>query len=295
MNNQVSSQSTDHSISHGVLGETTSYPKTYSPSVLFPISRSLGRDEIEKKSAISSDVVSLGMDWWHCFELSWLNPQGISQVAMARLAIPADSEFIIESKSLKLYLNSLNLSKFESLEVVKNTIESDLSTALKTQVLVAVFSLNDVSALNIIQPLGKNIDQALDNTTHQIGIVDDVTADMLKVEDGAADILSQSYQSHILRSNCPVTDQPDWGTVQIDITSRKVDEASLLEYLLTYRQHNGFHEQCVEQIFADLTKVFEPSHLMVRAWYTRRGGIDINPCRVSQTSLMPQPSRLVRQ
>lgn len=295
MNNQISSQSTDHSISHGVLGETTSYPKTYSPAVLFPISRSLGRDEIEKKSAISSDVVSLGMDWWHCFELSWLNPQGISQVAMARLAIPADSEFIIESKSLKLYLNSLNLSKFESLEVVKNTIESDLSTALKTQVLVDVFSLNDVSALNISQPLGKNIDQALDNTTHQIGIVDDVTADMLKVEDGAADILSQSYQSHLLRSNCPVTDQPDWGTVQIDITSRKVDEASLLEYLLTYRQHNGFHEQCVEQIFADLTKVFEPSHLMVRAWYTRRGGIDINPCRVSQTSLMPQPSRLVRQ
>ncbi|WP_434353445.1 NADPH-dependent 7-cyano-7-deazaguanine reductase QueF [Psychrobacter sp. HD31] len=295
MNNQISSQSADHSISHGVLGETTSYPKTYSPAVLFPISRSLGRDEIEKKAAISADVVSLGMDWWHCFELSWLNPQGISQVAMARLAIPADSEFIIESKSLKLYLNSLNLSKFDSLEVVKNTIESDLSTALKTQVLVDIFSLNDISALNIIQPLGKNIDQALDNTTHQIGIVDDVTADMLKVEDGAADILSQSYQSHLLRSNCPVTDQPDWGTVQIDITSRKVDEASLLEYLLTYRQHNGFHEQCVEQIFADLTKVFEPSHLMVRAWYTRRGGIDINPCRVSQTSLMPQPSRLVRQ
>ncbi len=295
MSNQNILQGASHSITHGVLGETTSYPKTYSPSVLFPISRSLGRKEIEKKSAMTPDIVSLGMDWWHCFELSWLNLQGISQVAMARLAIPADSQFIIESKSLKLYLNSLNFSEFASTEVVKNTIETDLSNTLKTQARVDVFSINDAFALKIAQPLGKNIDQALNKTKHKIDMVDDVTADMLKTEDGAIGILSQSYQSHLLRSNCPVTNQPDWGTVQIDITSTKVDEASLLEYLLTYRQHNGFHEQCVEQIFADLTKVFVPSTLMVRAWYTRRGGIDINPCRVSEASLLPQPSRLVRQ
>lgn len=281
---------------HGVLGETTSYPKIYSPSVLFPIARSLGRDEIYKKSAIDSATLAVGMDWWHCFELSWLNPQGISQVAMARLAIPADSACIIESKSLKLYLNSLNFSEFDSVASVKQSIETDLSTALQTQVTVQVFALDDVSALSIEQASGRCIDNALDGTNRKIAITDDVIADMLttdKTEESK--IISQSYHSHLLRSNCPVTNQPDWGTVQIDIDSAKIDEASLLEYLLTYRQHNGFHEQCVEQIFADLTRTFKPTKLMVRAWYTRRGGIDINPCRVSDMSLLPTASRLVRQ
>lgn len=320
---------------HGVLGETSSYSKVYDPKILYPIARSLGRDEIYKKSGVTADALSVGVDWWHCFELSWLDPRGVSQVAMARLAIPADSEFIIESKSLKLYLNSLNFTEFASVKQIQQTIENDLSNALQTSVTAAIFSLQDATALPIAPVAGKNIDKALDNTldtvnnnttSQKLAILDDVDASMLRLVDiepkesvddvggisgvnaDNADSLDsevQSYHSHLLRSNCPVTNQPDWGTVQIDIVldrdtgkeskPQTIDEASLLEYILTYRQHNGFHEQCVEQIFADLTKAFSPKQLMVRAWYTRRGGIDINPCRVSSMEIMPQPSRLLRQ
>ncbi|MBS9779874.1 MAG: NADPH-dependent 7-cyano-7-deazaguanine reductase QueF [Moraxellaceae bacterium] len=278
---------------HGVLGESTSYPTTYTPTILYPIARSLGRDEIITKSKINPQQLTLGIDWWHCFELSWLNPLGISQVATMRLAIPATSKFIIESKSLKLYLNSFNFTEFQSVEEVKNTIEQDLSNALQTQVIAEIFSIDDNEKLAISQVDGICIDDSLNHSNKKIAIVDDVTSQMLTT---ASDTISkQSYHSHLLRSNCPVTNQPDWGTVQIDITSAEIDKASLLEYILTYRQHNGFHEQCVEQIFADLTQKFAPTQLMVRAWYTRRGGIDINPCRVSHSELMPNPSRLIRQ
>ncbi len=284
---------------HGVLGETTSYPIHYDPSVLYPIARSLGRDKILANTGVTADKLSIGMDWWHCFELSWLNPLGISQVAMMRLAIPADSEFIIESKSLKLYLNSLNLTEFQSVEMVKATIEQDLSKALQTTVLAEIFSLyrNDDKRDNLAidNVSGVCIDNALVDSQKKVAIVDDVNADMLRLESDVTDVVAQSYHSHLLRSNCPVTNQPDWGTVQIDIDCAKIDEGSLLEYILTYRQHNGFHEQCVEQIFADLSTTFNPTKLMVRAWYTRRGGIDINPCRVSEKGLMPMPSRLLRQ
>lgn len=280
---------------HGVLGETISYPKNYSPSVLYPISRSLGRDKIFRHSSIQASAVSVGIDWWHCFELSWLNPYGISQVAMMRLAIPATSEFIIESKSLKLYLNSLNLSVFESVQVVQETIELDLSKVLKAEVKADIFDLDNENTLVINQPSGICIDNALDGMDKKIAIVDDIDASMLVAENNQSESIMQSYYSHLLRSNCPVTDQPDWGTLQIDIDSAKINEASLLEYILTYRQHNGFHEQCVEQIFADLTRIFSPKKLMVRAWYTRRGGIDINPCRISGIDELPKPSRLVRQ
>lgn len=286
---------------HGVLGETTSYPKTYDASVLFPIARSLGRDAIKQQSGVDEDVVAMGMDWWHCFELSWLNLQGVSQVAIMRLNIPATSAFIVESKSLKLYLNSFNLSEFASVSEVKQTIEADLSALLKAQVIAEVSLLDDSlniqkSGFNIEQASGHCIDDALNDSDKKIAVVSDVDASLLKLLNPTdSNISAQSYCSHLLRSNCPVTNQPDWGTVQIDIECAAIDKASLLEYVLTYRQHNGFHEQCVEQIFADLTNAFAPKKLMVRAWYTRRGGIDINPCRVSDLSLMPKPSRLVRQ
>lgn len=286
---------------HGVLGETTSYPKTYDASVLFPIARSLGRDAIKQQSGVDADVVSVGMDWWHCFELSWLNLQGVSQVAIMRLSIPATSEFIVESKSLKLYLNSFNLTEFDSIQQVKQTIEADLSTLLNTQVIAEISSLDDSqhiqkSGFNIEQAKGQCIDNALDDSDKKIAVLSDVDASLLKpLNPTDSNITTQSYCSHLLRSNCPVTNQPDWGTVQIDIECAAIDKASLLEYVLTYRQHNGFHEQCVEQIFADLTNAFAPKKLMVRAWYTRRGGIDINPCRVSDLNFMPKPSRLVRQ
>lgn len=277
---------------HGILGQSTHYPKTYAPDILYPIPRALGRANL----ALPADALSIGMDWWQVFEMSWLNSHGISQVAMARLAIPATSDYIVESKSLKLYFNSLNFTEFDNQQAVKATVEKDLSACLKTDVTLEIFEVNIANSLPISAPQGDCIDNALDSSDKKIAIVSDVDPSSLTVADqGASDSQLQILHSHLLRSNCPVTNQPDWGTLEIQIDSQPIDRAGLLEYILSFRQHNGFHEQCVEQIFSDLTQVFAPKKLMVRAWYTRRGGIDINPCRVSDISLLPPPSRLNRQ
>ena len=277
---------------HGILGQSTSYPKTYAPDMLYPIPRALGRANL----ALPADALSIGMDWWQVFEMSWLNSHGISQVAMARLAIPATSDYIVESKSLKLYFNSLNFTEFDNQQAVKATVEKDLSACLKTDVTLEIFEVNIANSLPISAPQGDCIDNALDSSDKKIAIVSDVNPSSLTVaHQGASDSQLQILHSHLLRSNCPVTNQPDWGTLEIQIDSQPIDRAGLLEYILSFRQHNGFHEQCVEQIFSDLTQAFAPKTLMVRAWYTRRGGIDINPCRVSDISLLPPPSRLNRQ
>ncbi len=277
---------------HGILGQSTHYPKTYAPDMLYPIPRALGR----AKLALPADALSIGMDWWQVFEMSWLNSHGISQVAMARLAIPATSDYIVESKSLKLYFNSLNFTEFDNQQAVKATVEKDLSACLKTDVTLEIFEVNIANSLPISAPQGDCIDNALDNIDKKIAIVSDVNPSSLTVaHQGTSDSQLQILHSHLLRSNCPVTNQPDWGTLEIQIDSQPIDRAGLLEYILSFRQHNGFHEQCVEQIFSDLTQAFAPKTLMVRAWYTRRGGIDINPCRVSDISLLPPPSRLNRQ
>ena len=277
---------------HGILGQSTSYPKTYAPDMLYPIPRALGRANL----ALPADALSIGMDWWQVFEMSWLNSQGISQVAMARLAIPATSDYIVESKSLKLYFNSLNFTEFDNQQAVKAAVEKDLSACLKTDVTLEIFEVNIANSLPISAPQGDCIDNALDIIGKKIAIVSDVNPSSLTVANhGASNSQLQILHSHLLRSNCPVTNQPDWGTLEIQIDSQPIDRAGLLEYILSFRQHNGFHEQCVEQIFSDLTQAFAPKTLMVRAWYTRRGGIDINPCRVSDISLLPPPSRLNRQ
>ncbi len=277
---------------HGILGQSTHYPKTYAPDMLYPIPRALGR----AKLALPTDALSIGMDWWQVFEMSWLNLHGISQVAMARLAIPATSDYIVESKSLKLYFNSLNFTEFDNQQAVKAAVEKDLSACLKTDVTLEIFEVNIANSLPISAPQGDCIDNALDSSDKKIAIVSDVNPSSLTVaHQGASDSQLQILHSHLLRSNCPVTNQPDWGTLEIQIDSQPIDQAGLLEYILSFRQHNGFHEQCVEQIFSDLTQAFAPKTLMVRAWYTRRGGIDINPCRVSDVSLLPSPSRLNRQ
>ena len=277
---------------HGILGQSTHYPKIYAPDMLYPIPRALGRANL----ALPADALSIGMDWWQVFEMSWLNSHGISQVAMARLAIPATSDYIVESKSLKLYFNSLNFTEFDNQQAVKATVEKDLSACLKTDVTLEIFEVNIANSLPISAPQGDCIDNALDSSDKKIAIVSDVNPSSLTVaHQGASDSQLQILHSHLLRSNCPVTNQPDWGTLEIQIDSQPIDRAGLLEYILSFRQHNGFHEQCVEQIFSDLTQAFAPKTLMVRAWYTRRGGIDINPCRVSDISLLPPPSRLNRQ
>ncbi|MGP5214288.1 NADPH-dependent 7-cyano-7-deazaguanine reductase QueF [Psychrobacter immobilis] len=291
---------------HGILGEqTTDYPTEYSPETLYPIARSMGRDVI----GWQDDKLMVGIDWWQAFEMSWLNQQGISQVAIARFGIPASSPFIVESKSLKLYLNSINFTEFASWNDVQALIAKDLSACVKADVQVELFGLNDdlhnkTSGLLVAQPEGVCIDDALANSSEKVALCEHPDASLLSSDKdlNSSSILENTgtepyiFYSNLLRSNCPVTNQPDWGTLAVLMTSNKtVDEVGMLRYILSFRQHNGFHEQCVEQIFADLSQYYEPSELMVRAWYTRRGGIDINPCRVSDIRLMPQPSRLIRQ
>lgn len=286
---------------HGILGEqTTDYPTQYSPETLYPIARSMGRDAI----GWHADKLMVGVDWWQAFEMSWLNTQGLSQVAIARFSIPASSPFIVESKSLKLYLNSINFTEFASWQEVEMLIAKDLSDCVQADVTVELFGLeDDIASLLIAQPEGICIDEALADSTDKIALCEHPDASLLQGQTQADDSKLESgkpqlytFYSNLLRSNCPVTNQPDWGTLAVSITTEKlVNEANVLRYILSFRQHNGFHEQCVEQIFADLSEYYEPSELMVRAWYTRRGGIDINPCRVSDISLLPKPSRLIRQ
>jgi len=291
---------------HGILGEqTTDYPTEYSPETLYPIARSMGRDAV----GWQDDKLTVGVDWWQAFEMSWLNTQGISQVAIARFGIPASSPFIVESKSLKLYLNSINFTEFASWNDVQTLIAKDLSACLQADVQVELFGLNDdlndkATGLLIAQPEGVCIDDALANSSGKVTLTEHPDASLLsnnEVEASGERMVSDGTQPHtfysnLLRSNCPVTNQPDWGTLAVSITTEKgFNNANMLRYILSFRQHNGFHEQCVEQIFADLSRYYEPSELMVRAWYTRRGGIDINPCRVSDIDLLPKPSRLIRQ
>ncbi|WP_201596609.1 NADPH-dependent 7-cyano-7-deazaguanine reductase QueF [Psychrobacter vallis] len=287
---------------HGILGEqTTDYPTKYNAETLYPIARSMGRDVI----GWHADKLAVGMDWWQAFEMSWLNTQGLSQVAIARFSIPASSPFIVESKSLKLYLNSVNFTEFASWEDVETLIAKDLSACVQADVTVELFGLKDnLSDLLIAQPEGVCIDSALADNTEKVALTEHPDASLLSDDETEARSESvvndgnqpYAFYSNLLRSNCPVTNQPDWGTLAVSITSEKpVNEANMLRYILSFRQHNGFHEQCVEQIFADLSQYYQPSELMVRAWYTRRGGIDINPCRVSDIDLLPKPSRLIRQ
>lgn len=289
---------------HGILGEqTTDYPTEYSPETLYPIARSMGRDAI----GWHDEKLKVGVDWWQAFEMSWLNSQGISQVAIARFGIPASSPFIVESKSLKLYLNSINFTEFSGWDDVQALIAKDLSACVQAEVTVELFDLNDdlndkATGLLIAQPEGVCIDEALANSSEKVALTEHPDASLLAKNEGDFRDSEKevgknfSFYSNLLRSNCPVTNQPDWGTLAVSISSEKpVNTANMLRYILSFRQHNGFHEQCVEQIFADLSQYYQPSELMVRAWYTRRGGIDINPCRVSDMSLLPKPSRLIRQ
>ena len=270
------------SVEQSLLGKDTNYPTEYQPDILFPISRAPAR---EKYASIKG--IQQGLDWWHIFEISWLNASGVPQVAIGRMTLPASSPNLIESKSLKLYFNSLNFAKFASKADFIATVEKDLSHAAQAQVKLDLFQVDD---LEISQPQGVCIDDL--NPTRLENHPD---ASLLEFDATQTENVEIQLYSHLLRSNCPVTGQPDWGTVFIRYEGKKPCYRSILAYIISYRQHNGFHEQCVEQIYSDLWQQFEPTKLMVYATYTRRGGLDINPCRVSDASWMPRPIRMARQ
>lgn len=280
---------------HGILGEHTQYPTQYAPELLFAIARQQSRQML----AEGVDV-SCGMDYWHVYELSWLNAVGLPQVAIARLGVPANSPNIVESKSLKLYFNSLNFQVFSSQQQLVQTICQDVSACVGAKVEVTLFAVDDFAIKHDLSGI------CLEKQPHHFTLAQPFNlanqpspallamsqADKTHLTDT---IIEQNFYSHLLRSNCPVTNQPDWGTIHIHCVSKAIDYHSLLAYILAFRTHNGFHEACVEQIFADLSQVFKPQRLLVQAWYTRRGGIDINPVRASHASLITQPSRLARQ
>ena len=265
-----------------LLGKDTHYPTEYQPDILFPITRAPARETYAHVEGIQQ-----GLDWWHIFEISWLNAAGIPQVAIGRMALPASSPNLIESKSLKLYFNSLNFTQFVSQDAFISTVEKDLSTAAGAPVTLTLFQADD---LNITQPEGLCID-----TLSPERLENHPDATLLDFDHENNEEVDIQLYSHLLRSNCPVTGQPDWGTVFIRYEGKKPCYHSMLAYIISYRQHNGFHEQCVEQMYADIWQKFSPTKLMVYATYTRRGGLDINPCRVSDLTWMPRPIRLARQ
>ncbi|PMZ98018.1 MULTISPECIES: NADPH-dependent 7-cyano-7-deazaguanine reductase QueF [unclassified Pseudomonas] len=270
---------------HSPLGKSSEYIATYTPSLLFPIPRLAKWAEL----GVSGDALPWqGVDFWNCFELSWLLPSGKPVVAIGEFAIPCDSPNIIESKSFKLYLNSLNQTVFASVAELQACLANDLSAAAGKPVAVKVSTLAEVEGQGVSALPGQCID-AMDVS---ISNYEQPQPELLRC---AADrVVEETVHSHLLKSNCPVTGQPDWGSVVVEYKGRALDHASLLTYLISFRQHADFHEQCVERIYLDLKNLLKPEHLTVYARYVRRGGLDINPYR-STGAINPQNLRLVRQ
>jgi 7-cyano-7-deazaguanine reductase len=263
------------------LGRQVDYPREYDAGLLFPIPRTLGRREI----GIDGDALPfIGFDRWHAYELGWLDPRGKPRMATASFEVPADSPQLIESKSMKLYLNAFNATRFDDGEAVRTRIVDDLSRAAGAAVTVA-FGLPSLSA----DEVAGSID-ALDVGIECYGPPD---AGLLQADPD--NWVSETLSSNLLKSNCPVTGQPDWARVVIAYHGPKLDRAALLRYLVSFRDHAEFHEQCVERIFTDLMARASAQSLSVEARYTRRGGLDINPWRASPGSRRPVATRDLRQ
>ena len=272
------------------LGQDVAYPTDYDPTLLFPIARVEARRQIGIQSGT---LPFTGWDLWNAYEMSWLSSQGMPQIAMLRLTVGCQSPNIIESKSLKLYLNSFNQTAFASTEDMLETLRKDLSQAAGAQVEVALILPQDFAALQIKEFDGIDLDtQALTIDCYA------PNADLLCLTPhptGTSHIVNETLFSRLLKSNCPVTSQPDWACVKIDYSGPQIDRAGLLKYIISFRMHNGFHEQCVETIFQDLMTRCKPLTLSVYARYTRRGGLDINPWRATPGMTAPSLERSARQ
>ncbi len=274
-----------HPAEHSPLGKSSDYVATYSPHLLFPIPRGPKWAEL---GLTAETLPYQGVDLWNCYELSWLLPSGKPVVAIGEFEIPADSPSIIESKSFKLYLNSLNQSVFESREALAEVMSSDLSAAAGKPVKVRLRTLDEVAAEGVATLPGRCVDD-LDVTIEHY---DHPQPGLLACD--AGHMVEESLHSHLLKSNCPVTGQPDWGSVVVEYRGAALQAESLLAYLVSFRQHADFHEQCVERIFLDLQRLLQPEKLTVYARYVRRGGLDINPYR-STEAMVVDNRRLVRQ
>jgi 7-cyano-7-deazaguanine reductase len=265
------------------LGKPTDYPAEYSPQVLFAVPRI----EARRALGLGAELPFQGEDVWNAWELTWLEPAGKPTVATAVITVPADSVNIVESKSLKLYLNSLAMSRYASNDEVAEIIRRDLSRITESEVQISLTPARAFSTGRIVDLPGDCIDD-LDVEIDASG----VDAKMLKT--AGEDLIEDELHSHLLHSNCPVTHQPDMGSVLIRYRGPAIDRESLLRYIVSFRQHSDFHEACVERMFLDIKARCRPEKLTVYARYNRRGGLDINPFR-SDFETTAENLRLWRQ
>lgn len=265
------------------LGQKTDYVSEYDPNLLFPIARV---DKWQEMGIESERLPFHGEDIWNAYELSWLNKKGKPIVATAEFRLPCTSPNIIESKSFKLYLNSLNQMRYEDAFEVREILERDLSAAAEAPVSVVIRDVDAMESLVVLTP-----DYCIDELDVEINEYHP-NADLLCVKQGES--VEERLVSHLLKSNCPVTNQPDWGSVFIDYRGAQIDHSSLLKYIASFREHTDFHEQCVERIFIDIMRHCQPESLVVYARYVRRGGLDINPYRASEPVVLGN-DRLTRQ
>ena len=273
------------------LGKSSAYVDQYDASLLFPIARATKRAEI----GVTAQPVFFGADLWTAFELSWLNTKGKPQVALAHITVPAESTHIVESKSFKLYLNSFNNTGIDSADEVRDRIRRDISaavwhgSAVQASVGVKILMPEKFDAEPVHELDGLSLDRLDLECTHY-----QPAPELLTVSDEESPV-TEVLVSNLLKSNCLVTGQPDWGCVQISYTGREIVQEGLLQYIVSFRNHNEFHEQCVERIFMDIWSRCKPLKLSVYARYTRRGGLDINPFRTSHPQALPGNTRTARQ
>lgn len=276
---------------HSPLGKPASYPEAYAPDLLYPIARAPKRREL----GVGAQPPFFGADLWTAYELSWLTPRGKPVVAIAHVTVPCESPNIIESKSFKLYVNSFSGSRFGSPDEVLARLRADIAEA-------AWRDSGSAGSVGVRLTAADAFDQ------QQVHELDGLLLDRLDIEcteyTPQASLLSAAFgeqpveevlASNLLKSNCPVTGQPDWGSVQIRYSGPQIDQGGLLRYLVSYRRHDEFHEQCVERIFMDIRQRCRPTKLAVYARYTRRGGLDINPFRTSHPMALPPNVRTARQ
>lgn len=268
------------------LGKPATYCSDYDPSLLFPIARADKRAEL----GIAGTLPFFGMDIWNAYEISWLNTRGKPQVAIATIQVPADSPNIVESKSFKLYLNSFNQTRLGSSDALLELLRKDLSAGFGAPVHVTLTLPKAFGEVRLGELGGVLLDRLdIDVDAYQ------PDPGLLRASANEADV-EESLVSHLLKSNCLVTGQPDWASVQIRYVGPQIDQEGLLRYLIGFRDHNEFHEQCVERIFMDILRQCRPQKLAVYARYTRRGGLDINPWRSNfTTGQAPGNARHARQ
>ncbi|MCL2591055.1 MAG: NADPH-dependent 7-cyano-7-deazaguanine reductase QueF [Betaproteobacteria bacterium] len=263
MNTSISSDA-----ARSMLGKQAIYRETYAPELLFPIARQDKRSEI----GLCDDALPfVGEDLWNAYELSWLDPRGKPVVALARFHVPASSPNLIESKSLKLYLNGFNQERMPGFDTVREVIGKDLSNTAGEAVRVEVLPLCGRPCRRFAHPEGFCLDGLdIDIDTYEL------CPDALSA---GGEQMTETLYSHLLKSNCPVTGQPDWGMLAVRYTGPLIERTGLLRYIVSFRRHDEFHEQCVERVFCDILERCSPAALAVWARYTRRGGLDINPFR----------------